>query len=256
MRGIILAGGTGSRLHPLTRVTNKHLLPVYDKPMIYHPLETLKSLGLKDILIVTGGESLGDMMNLLGSGTDQGIRLTYKIQDKARGIADALLCAEDYCRNDGKVAVILGDNIFDPLKFPSEVAKDNDAYIFLKEVQDPERFGVANFNEKNEIIGIEEKPKTPKSNFAVTGLYIYPSDVFEFIKTLQPSKRGELEITDVNNHYLKNKKLKAVKVEGHWSDAGTFPSLLRASLIKAGIANGSLYDEKVIDLIHKLNKTQ
>ncbi|MCX6820869.1 MAG: sugar phosphate nucleotidyltransferase [Candidatus Aenigmarchaeota archaeon] len=229
MRGVILAGGTGSRLHPCTHVTNKHLLPVYDKPMIFHPIETLKTLGVTDILIVTGGNSIGDFMQLLGSGENLGVKFTYKIQDKPMGIAHALLLAEDFSKGD-KVVVVLGDNVFDNAKIPTFSAADNDkAVIFMKEVDDPERFGVATVDEVGQVLGIEEKPKQPKSNYAVTGLYVYPPDVYEFIRTLAPSARGELEITDVNNFYIKNGRMCAVKLDGFWSDAGTFPSLMRAS---------------------------
>ncbi|MCW1294481.1 MAG: sugar phosphate nucleotidyltransferase [Candidatus Parvarchaeota archaeon] len=232
MNGIILAGGTGSRLYPLTKVTNKHLLPVYNKPMVFYPLETLKSLGIKDICIVSGGDHIADFIRLLGSGSEFGVTLTYKVQDGPKGIAHALLQAEKFVKNDEKVAVILGDNIFEKVEAQPEALSDNNAYIYIKEVEDPERFGVVKFNE-NEISEIIEKPKEPPSKFAVTGLYIYPSDVFDFIKTLKPSQRGELEITDVNNWYLKQGRLKAIKIDGFWSDAGTFESLLKATLFVA-----------------------
>ena len=232
MRGVILAGGQGTRLRPLTLVTNKHLLPVYDKPMIVHPLETLKSLGIKDILIVTGGEYMADFMRFLGSGEKFGVRLTYKIQDKPLGIAHALLQAEDFLRGEKKVVAILGDNIFEKIEIDDDLLNDEDnAIIFLKEVEHPERFGTAVFDSNGKLIAIEEKPKVPKSKYAVTGLYIYPSDVFDFIKTLKPSARGELEITDVNNWYLKQGRLKYVIVKGFWTDAGTFPTLLRANIL-------------------------
>ena len=232
IKGIILTGGTGSRLYPLTKVTNKHLLPVYNKPMVFYPLETLKSLGIKDICIVSGGEHIADFIRLLGSGSEFGVTLTYKVQDGPKGIAHALLQAEKFVKNDEKVAVILGDNIFEKVEAQPEALSDNNAYIYIKEVEDPERFGVVKFNE-NEISEIIEKPKEPPSKFAVTGLYIYPSDVFDFIKTLKPSQRGELEITDVNNWYLKQGRLKAIKIDGFWSDAGTFESLLKATLFVA-----------------------
>ena len=232
INGIILAGGTGSRLYPLTKVTNKHLLPVYNKPMVFYPLEALKSLGIKDICIVSGGEHIADFIRLLGSGSEFGVTLTYKVQDGPKGIAHALLQAEKFVKNDEKVAVILGDNIFEKVEAQPEALSDNNAYIYIKEVEDPERFGVVKFNE-NEISEIIEKPKEPPSKFAVTGLYIYPSDVFDFIKTLKPSQRGELEITDVNNWYLKQGRLKAIKIDGFWSDAGTFESLLKATLFVA-----------------------
>jgi glucose-1-phosphate thymidylyltransferase len=210
-------------------VTNKHLLPVYNKPMIYHPLETLKSMGITDILVVTGGESIGDFMKLLGSGERIGVNLTYRIQEKPAGIAHALLFAEDFSRGE-KVTVILGDNIFEKVEIDKDtVEKEDNAMIFLKEVGDSKRFGVAELDENGKVLSIEEKPEVPKSNYAVTGLYIYPPDVYDFIKTLKPSERGELEITDVNNHYIKNGRMRSVKVPGFWSDAGTFPSLMRSS---------------------------
>jgi glucose-1-phosphate thymidylyltransferase len=236
MKGAVLAGGTGTRLKPLTEVTNKHLLPVFDRPMVVHPLETLKQIGIDEICIVTGGEYMADFMRFLGSGSRFGVKLTYKIQDGPLGIAHALLQTEDFFDKE-KVVAILGDNIFERVEVLKEAFEDNFAYIFLKEVKNPQRFGVAVFDGNSNIIEIEEKPKVPKSNFAVTGLYIYPNDVFSFIKNLNPSARGELEITDVNNWYLKQGRLKAVKLEGYWSDAGSFSSLLKASLLRAALAN-------------------
>ena len=231
MKGVILAGGFGTRLHPCTLATNKHLLPVYNKPMIFHPIETLKAMGIKDILIVTGGECIGDFMRLLGDGEKFGVDFTYKIQSEPKGIAHALLQAEDFAHGE-KIAVILGDNIFERAETGEDVLKDSsNATIFIKEMDDAQRFGVVVFDEKGGVKGIEEKPKEPKSRFVVTGLYIYPSDVFDFVKTLSPSARGELEITDVNNHYVRSGRMKAVKLKGFWSDAGTFPSLLRASVL-------------------------
>ncbi len=225
MKGVILAGGTGSRLFPVTKVTNKHLLPVYDKPMIFYPLETLKQAGCNEILIVCGNESAGDFLKLLGSGKDQNINLTYKIQDGAGGIAEALGLAENFAGDDS-IAVILGDNIFlDKFNF-SDFKKG--ARIFIKEVSDPERFGVAELD-GNKVISIEEKPKKPKSNYAVTGLYIYDKTVFNFIKTLKPSERGELEITDVNNHFIEKGEMDAQTLKMFWSDAGKFDSLLSTS---------------------------
>ncbi|MFY9410016.1 MAG: sugar phosphate nucleotidyltransferase [Methanosarcina flavescens] len=229
MKGVILAGGTGSRLYPLTKVTNKHLLPVYDKPMIYYPLETLISAGIKDIMIVSGRGHAGHFLELLGSGVDFGVHFTYEIQEQAGGIAQALSLAEDFVDGDS-VTVVLGDNIFqDNIKEDVENFK-NGAKIFLKEVPDAHRFGVAELKGEK-VIGIEEKPKEPKSNFAVTGLYIYDSDVFDAIKTLKPSGRGELEITDVNNYYINKGMMEYKALEGFWSDAGTFESLLRAGML-------------------------
>jgi glucose-1-phosphate thymidylyltransferase len=229
MKGVILAGGTGSRLYPLTKVTNKHLLPVYDKPMIYYPMETLINAGIKEIMIVSGRGHAGHFLELLGSGVDHGVHFTYEIQEKAGGIAQALSLAEDFVDGDS-VTVILGDNIFqDNVK--EDVANFNGgAKIFLKEVPDAHRFGVAELKGKK-VIGIKEKPKDPKSNFAVTGLYIYNSEVFDAIKTLKPSGRGELEITDVNNYYINKGVMEYGILEGFWSDAGTFESLLRASIM-------------------------
>tara|TARA_Y100000310_G_scaffold96377_1_gene94147 strand:- start:506 stop:1213 length:708 start_codon:yes stop_codon:yes gene_type:complete len=225
MKGVLLAGGTGSRLLPLTKVTNKHLLPVYDKPMIYYPIETLKSMGIKDILIVSGAEHCGHILNLLGSGRERGLSLSYEIQDEAGGIAQALGLAESFAAGDS-VAVILGDNIFQDKLDVSDFKEG--ARVFLKEVKDPERFGVAEI-EENKIKSIEEKPKSPKSNFAVTGLYVYENSVFDIIKTIKPSERGELEISDVNSSYVQTGKISFNILEGYWSDAGTFESLHRAS---------------------------
>jgi|TARA_R110001583_G_scaffold78390_3_gene212548 glucose-1-phosphate thymidylyltransferase len=232
LKGVILAGGTGSRLYPLTKVTNKHLLPVYDKPMIYYPLETLKKMGCKDIMIVSGREHCGDILNLLGSGRDMGVRLSYEIQDEAGGIAHALGLAERFV-GTSNVAVCLGDNIFD-----DEIVLDgfeDGARIFLTSVHDPERFGVAELEKGTEckVISIEEKPKNPKSNFCVTGLYVYDNKVFNYIKNLTPSDRGELEITDVNNFYVKDGLMTCQVLKSWWSDAGTFESLLKASSLVA-----------------------
>lgn len=229
MKGVILAGGTGSRLYPLTKVTNKHLLPVYDKPMIYYPMETLINAGIKDIMIVSGRGHAGHFLELLGSGVDYGVHFTYEIQEKAGGIAQALSLAEDFVDGDS-VTVILGDNIFQD-NIEKDVTNFNGgAKIFLKDVTDAHRFGVAELKSEK-VVGIEEKPQEPKSSFAVTGLYVYDSDVFDAIKTLKPSGRGELEITDVNNYYV-NKGFMGYRVlEGFWSDAGTFESLLRASVM-------------------------
>jgi len=230
MRGVVLAGGTGSRLFPLTKVTNKHLLPVGRKPMIYHPVEKLVNAGLKDIVIVTGVEHMGDVVNLLGSGKDFGCRFTYKVQDEAGGIAQALGLTETVC-GDSSLAVILGDNIFsDELgPFVKEfAAQKTGAKIFLKEVQDPQRFGVAEVKD-GKVVSIEEKPKQPKSNLAVTGIYFFDPAVFEIIRTLKPSGRGELEITDVNNAYIRKNQMTYSQFKGDWTDAGTFESLQTAN---------------------------
>jgi len=229
MKGIILAGGTGSRLFPLTKVTNKHLLPVYDKPMIYYPLQTLISAGITEIMIVSGRGHAGHFLELLGSGIEFGVSLTYEIQEKAGGIAEALGLARNWAA-DENVAVILGDNIFqDDIK--QDVASfGKGAKIFLKEVPDARRFGVAELN-GDRVISIEEKPSHPKSSCAVTGLYLYDPEVFSVIKNLKPSGRGELEITDVNNAYLRKGCMHYSVLQGYWSDAGTFDSLLRAGML-------------------------
>ncbi|MCX9087305.1 MAG: sugar phosphate nucleotidyltransferase [Candidatus Methanoperedens sp.] len=227
MKGIILAGGTGSRLYPLTKVTNKHLLPVYDKPMIYYPLQTLMDAGIKDIMIVSGRGHAGHFLELLGSGADIGVHFTFEIQEQAGGIAQALGLAEDFADKED-VAVILGDNIFQDNVYKAVESFKSGARIFLKEVPDAKRFGVAEIK-GNKIISIEEKPKLPKSNLAVAGLYIYDPSVFEIIRTLKPSGRGELEITDVNNEFIRIGKMDFSMLYGYWSDAGTFESLFRAS---------------------------
>lgn len=227
MRGIILAGGTGSRLHPLTKVTNKHLLPVYDEPMIYHPIRTLVLAGIKEILIVSGPGHAGDFLNLLGSGKDFGVKFTYEIQEEAGGIAQALGLAESFA-NGEPVVVILGDNVFEDNFSEAIQSFVTGANIFLKEVPNNKRFGVP-ILEGNRVVAIEEKPLDPKSPYAVTGLYVYDATVFDIIKTLKPSGRGELEITDVNNHYIQRGYMKSSIVNGFWSDAGTFKSLFTAS---------------------------
>jgi len=234
MKGVILAGGQGTRLRPLTSITNKHLLPVYNKPMILYPLETLKKAGLKEIMIVCGKEHAGHFMNFLGSGKDYGVKLSYSLQHGAGGIAEALSLAEDFTKKDS-IAVVLGDNIFED-NFSKEVSMFNNqegAKVFLKQVENPARFGVAEI-QGDKIIGIEEKPKNPKSNYATVGFYLYNNDIFEKIKTLKPSARGEFEITDIHNMYISENKLSYGMVNGYWSDAGTFESLLKTA---AWIAN-------------------
>jgi glucose-1-phosphate thymidylyltransferase len=226
IRGVVLAGGKGTRLGELTKVTNKHLLPVGPIPMVYHPLHKMVGAGLKDILLVSGTEHMGDFVELLGSGKDHKCSLTYRVQDEAGGIAQALGLAETFCAGN-RCLVILGDNIFEaPVTgLVSEAGKKPDwAWIGLKQVHDPGRYGVAELK-GDRVIGIEEKPKNPKSDYAVIGIYIYPSDVFEVIRTLKPSGRGELEITDVNNHYLKAGRLGYSIIDGYWTDAGTLDSL-------------------------------
>jgi glucose-1-phosphate thymidylyltransferase len=227
MKGVILAGGTGSRLYPLTKVTNKHLLPIYDKPMIYYPLQTLVNADIEDIMIISGRGHAGHFLELLGSGSEFGVNLTYEIQEEAGGIAQALGLAEDFADTE-PAAVILGDNIFQDNVRDEVRSFKSGAKIFLKEVPDSNRFGVAEIQGER-IISIEEKPAAPKSNLAVTGLYIYDTEVFDVIHTLKPSARGELEITDVNNEFIRTGKMSYSVLSGFWSDAGTFESLFRAS---------------------------
>lgn len=229
MKGIILAGGKGNRLNPLTNVTNKHLLPVYDKPMIFYPLNTLLKTGIRDILIVTGTEYAGGFLKLLGSGKKFGCRFTFEVQEEASGIAHALGLAKDFADGDD-TAVILGDNIFEDDMASAVNYFHSGAHIFLKEIPDAKRFGVAEIK-GNKIISIEEKPANPKSNLAVTGFYLYDHTVFDIIKTLKPSGRNELEITDVNNHYIAQRKMNYTILAGEWTDSGTFESLYKANTI-------------------------
>ncbi len=234
MKGIILAGGTGSRLYPLTKVTNKHLLPVGKKPMIFYPIEKLIEAGIRDILIVTGVEYMGDVVGLLGSGKEFGCSFTYKVQDEAGGIAQALFLAKDFC-GQSAMAVILGDNIFEDHLEPFVAAfykQGNGARLLLKEVSEPGRFGVPVMNGEK-IIRIEEKPREPQSSYAVTGIYMYDHQVFEFIEQCKPSARGELEITDVNNFYVHKGLCYYDILKGWWTDAGTFPSLKLANELVA-----------------------
>jgi glucose-1-phosphate thymidylyltransferase len=235
MKGVVLAGGTGSRLNPLTRVTNKHLLPVYDKPMVYYPIQTLVNAGIQEILLVTGGKNAGEFLRLLGNGRDFGLKhINYTYQEGEGGIAEALGLAEDFA--DGEpVCVVLGDNIIENnVRHAVENFKrqSHGAKILLKEVQDAERFGVAEIR-GDRVVSIEEKPRKPKSNYAVIGIYLYDATVFQKIRRLKPSGRGELEITDVNNFYLEEGNLTYEILDGWWTDAGTFESLLRANNLVA-----------------------
>jgi glucose-1-phosphate thymidylyltransferase len=236
MKGVILAGGLGTRLRPLTKVTNKHLLPVYNKPMIYYPLETLVEAGIHEILLVTGGNNAGDFLRLLGNGKDFGLKhINYTYQEGEGGIADALALAEDFAEDD-RICVILGDNLIGGSirSFVEEYQRQEaGAKIILKEVPDPERFGVPVI-ENGRIVKIEEKPQTPMSRYAVIGIYMYDLHVFEIIKGLSPSERGELEITDVNNAYIKKGTMTYNVLSGWWTDAGTFDSLVRATNLVAG----------------------
>jgi len=235
MKGVVLAGGLGSRLYPLTKITNKHLLPVYDKPMIYYPIQTLINAGIDDIMIVTGGNYAGHFLQLLGNGKDFGLKhLNYTYQQGEGGIADALSLVQHFA-DDKPVCVVLGDNIIEGnIRKAAEDyrAQDKGAKILLKKVHDPQRFGVPEIDGER-VVQIEEKPKTPKSDYAVIGIYFFDNTVFDVIKTLKPSDRGELEITDVNNHFINEGTMTWAELEGWWTDAGTFESLLYASNLVA-----------------------
>ncbi|GAC1412409.1 MAG: sugar phosphate nucleotidyltransferase [Candidatus Doudnabacteria bacterium] len=228
MKGIILSGGLGTRLHPLTKVTSKQLLPIYDKPMIFYPLETLLSCGIKDILIIISADRAGDYLNLLGSGKQFGAKFTYEIQDKPEGLAQAFQIGESFIGEDS-VAMILGDNIFEQ-NFADIVNNfKSGGHIFVKKVSDPSRFGVVKFNDKNEPEKIVEKPTDFISDYAITGFYIYDNQVVQAAKNIKPSSRGELEIVDLHNWYLERKQLQATVISGEWIDAGTFDSLFKAN---------------------------
>ncbi len=242
MKGIVLAGGLGTRLYPLTKITNKHLLPVYNKPMVYYPIMTLVEAGITDIMVVTGGDHAGNFLRLLGNGHEFGLKgINYAYQEKEGGIAEALSLAE-YFADDDKVVVILGDNIFEKsIKEQIEefASQTSGAKILIKESERPERFGVVEF-EGDKVSKIVEKPEKPKTNLIVTGIYMYDSNVFNIIKDLKPSGRGELEITDVNNAYLAKGELTYSKLEGWWTDAGTFDTLLKANQLVAKREQGAI----------------
>ena len=235
MKGVVLAGGTGSRLYPLTRVTNKHLLPIYDKPMVYYPIQTLDNAGIEEILLVTGGKNAGDFLRLLGNGREFGLKhLNYTYQEGEGGIAEALGLAEFFA-NGEPICVVLGDNIIENnvrQAVQNFANQKTGAKILLKEVADAQRFGVAEIRGQR-VIGIEEKPASPKSNYAVIGSYLYDATVFQKIRRLTPSGRGELEITTVNNFYIEEGNLSYEILDGWWTDAGTFDSLLRANTLVA-----------------------
>lgn len=235
MKGVVLAGGLGSRLFPLTKITNKHLLPVYDKPMIYYPIMTLVEAGITDIMVVTGGGHAGNFLQLLGNGHEFGLKgINYAYQKNEGGIAEALGLAEYFAGGD-KIVVMLGDNIIEKCirkEVEAFEAQDKGGRILVKEVEDPTRFGVVDFD-GDKIISIEEKPKNPRTSYAVTGIYMYDSQVFDLIKSLEPSNRGELEITDVNNMYISQGQLAYSTLDGWWTDAGTFDSLLKAGQLVA-----------------------
>jgi len=228
MKGIILSGGSGTRLMPLTKITSKQLLPVYNKPMIFYPLETLLKAGIKDILIIVSPEHSGDYLELLGSGEEFGARFTYEVQPKPEGLAQAFIIGEDFIGTDN-VCMILGDNIFEDDFSQTIRSFKKGGHIFAKEVPDPERFGVVKFDENRKAVQIEEKPKAHLSNFAITGLYIYDNRAVEAARQVKPSSRGELEITELHNWYLQRGELTVDIVKGEWIDAGTFESLFRAS---------------------------
>lgn len=241
MRGIILSGGSGTRLRPLTKITSKQLLPIYNKPMIYYPLNTLIKAGIKEILIIVSPERAGDYLNLLGSGKDFGVKFTYEIQDKPEGLAQAFLIGEKFIDKDS-VAMILGDNIFED-DFSQDIKNfTGGAKVFAKKVSDPERFGVVKFDENNRAEKLVEKPQEHLSDYAVTGLYVCDHRVVEVAKNIKPSSRGELEIVDVLNYYLGKNELDVAMVNGEWLDAGTFDSLLRAQ----NIAKEKLVDKMII----------
>lgn len=241
MRGIILSGGNATRLRPCTKVTSKQLLPVYNRPMIYYPLNTLIKAGIKEILIIISPERAGDYLNLLGSGKDFGVKFTYEIQDKPRGLADAFIIGENFIDKDN-VTMILGDNIFeDDLSEDIKNFKSG-GKVFAKKVSDPERFGVVKFDDNMKAIKIEEKPKEWLSDYALTGLYVFDGRVVEAAKSVKPSERGELEITDLHNWYLEKGELEVAMVKGEWIDAGTFDSLLAAQ----NLAKEKLQDKLVI----------
>ena len=263
MKGVILAGGKGLRLYPLTKVTNKHLLPVGREPMILNPVRKLVEAGISDILVVTSTEHMGSMVNLLGSGQEFGCRFTYKVQDEAKGIAHALALAENFSGGD-KIAVILGDNITSASLKPyveKFFQQEKGALVLVKKVDDPTRYGVAVLDEQ-QVVAIEEKPQNPKSNFAVLGYYMYDPKVFEIIRQLRPSARGEYEITDVNNEYIRRKELAFEVLDGLWTDAGTFESLLYANQFlmgtqaapRTGTEPHLVSEEQISDMVKELEK--
>lgn len=240
MKGIILAGGRATRLRPLTKITSKQLLPVYNKPMIYYPIQTLARAGVTDILIIVAPEYSGQFLNLLGSGNELGVNLSYEVQEEPRGLPDAFIVGENFIGKDN-VAMMLGDNIFDHNFAESVASFKSGARIFAKQVPDPERSGVVEFDQDHKVISIVEKPEHPKSDYAVVGFYIYDNRVVEYSKSLKPSSRGELEIVDLHNKYLEKGELDVNIIEGMWEDAGTIDSLLRVNnLIAEKVKRGEL----------------
>lgn len=240
MKGVILAGGKATRLRPLTKIISKQLLPVYNKPMIYYPIQTLVKAGIKDILIIVSPEYSGDFLNLLGSGSEFGVTLSYEVQDEPRGLADAFIVGEKFIGEDS-VVMVLGDNIFDHDFTDNVKSFTSGARIFAKKVPDPQRSGVVEFDKNHKVISIVEKPEHPKSDYAIVGFYIYDNKVIEYAKSLKPSARGEVEIVDIHNKYLANNELEVNIIEGMWEDAGTFDSLLRVNnLVAEKIKQGEL----------------
>jgi len=235
MKGIILAGGAGTRLRPLTLVTSKQLLPIYDKPMVFYPLETLLKAGIREVLIIVAPERAGDFLHVLGSGKEFGAKFTYEIQDKPNGLAEAFLIGKDFI-DDENVTLILGDNIFlgrDDETNDAIRGFERGGRVFAKEVSDPERFGVVTFDDRQRVVNIEEKPKQPRSNYALTGLYVFDNQVVDIAAGLKPSPRGELEITDIHKAYLERGQLDVRMYSGDWLDTGTFDSLLAANVAVA-----------------------
>lgn len=242
MKGIILAGGSGTRLAPMTRITSKQLLPIYDQPMVYFPLQTLLNAGIKEILFIAAPDHAGDYLRLLGSGKEFDAKFTYEIQDEPAGLAQGLSLAETFVGDD-QCVMVLGDNIFEH-DFTEEINEfTSGAKIFVKEVPDPKRFGVVEMDENNHVLGIEEKPENPKSNLAQTGIYMYDEHVFELIRELKPSHRGELEITDLNNLYLERGALSAAIISGTWIDAGTIESLYEAATLRRAQVQNQTQDQ-------------
>lgn len=248
MKGVILAGGTGSRLYPVTKVMNKHLLPIYHQPMIFYSIQTLQQAGITEIMIILGGESIGDFVRLLGSGEELGVMITYRCQDQPGGIAQGLALAKNFVGNEN-VLVILGDNLIEDnlINAVQDFEKsDAKAGIFIKEVIDPEHFGVVEMK-KGQVVGIQEKPKRPKSSYVATGIYLYNPEVFQIIQQMDTSWRGEMEITDVNNAFIKQRTLKAYFLEGFWIDAGQFESLYQASTFIRSLYFGKGVSEDEVD---------
>ena len=250
MKGIILAGGHATRLRPLTKITSKHLLPVYNKPMIFYPLETLVRSGITEILIIIAPEYSGHFLNLLGSGKDFGAKFSYEIQEEPRGLADAFRVGSNFIGSDN-VTMILGDNIFDYDFSHSIQSFRSGAKIFAKKVKDPQRFGVIEFDKNHKVLSIVEKPKEPKSSYAAVGIYIYDNQVVKFAKELKPGTRGELEITDINNMYLQKGQLHVDVMDSIWLDAGTFDSLLEANLYWALKNKAKLSNEQIRKLLEQ-----